>query len=35
VLPDVEEGARFDGYLARPVDLVELLDAVEEHCGRR
>ena len=25
-------GAGFDGYLAKPVDLVELLRAVEEHC---
>ncbi len=26
--------AGFDGYLSKPVDLVELLRAVEEHCGR-
>ncbi len=27
--------AGFDGYLAKPVDLVELLHAVEEHCADR
>ena len=25
--------AGFDGYLSKPVDLVELLRTVEEHCG--
>jgi two-component system, cell cycle response regulator DivK len=24
----------FDGYLSKPVDVLELLAAVEEHCGR-
>jgi two-component system, cell cycle response regulator DivK len=27
--------AGFDGYLAKPVDLVELLRSVEEHCADR
>jgi CheY-like chemotaxis protein len=26
--------AGFDGYLAKPIDIAELLAAVEEHCGR-
>jgi two-component system, cell cycle response regulator DivK len=26
--------AGFDGYLSKPVDVLELLAAVEEHCGR-
>jgi two-component system, cell cycle response regulator DivK len=26
--------AGFDGYLSKPVDLVELLRSVEEHCGK-
>ncbi len=26
--------AGFDGYLAKPVDLIELLAAVERHCAR-
>jgi CheY-like chemotaxis protein len=26
--------AGFDGYLSKPVDLAELLQAVREHCGR-
>jgi two-component system, cell cycle response regulator DivK len=24
----------FDGYLSKPVDIVELLEAVQEHCDR-
>jgi CheY-like chemotaxis protein len=27
--------AGFDGYLSKPVDLDELLAAIEEHCGGR
>jgi two-component system cell cycle response regulator DivK len=27
--------AGFDGYLSKPVDIDELLTAVEQHCGRR
>jgi CheY-like chemotaxis protein len=27
-------GVAFDGYLSKPVDVFELLVAVEEHCGR-
>jgi CheY-like chemotaxis protein len=27
-------GAGFDGYLAKPIDVGELLRAVEEHCRR-
>ena len=26
--------AGFDGYLAKPVDLIELMEAVREHCSR-
>jgi two-component system cell cycle response regulator DivK len=26
--------AGFDGYLSKPVDVVELIGAVREHCGR-
>ena len=26
--------AGFDGYLAKPVDVGELIEAVREHCGR-
>jgi two-component system cell cycle response regulator DivK len=26
--------AGFDGYLSKPVDVAELLQAVREHCGR-
>jgi two-component system cell cycle response regulator DivK len=26
--------AGFDGYLSKPVDIVELIRTVEEHCGR-
>ena len=26
--------AGFDGYLAKPVDIVELIQVVREHCGR-
>ena len=26
--------AGFDGYLAKPVDVLELIQAVKEHCGR-
>ena len=26
--------AGFDGYLAKPVDVRELIEAVREHCGR-
>ena len=26
--------AGFDGYLSKPVDLVEMLRAISEHCGR-
>ena len=28
-------GAGFDGYLAKPVDVVELVGAVRRHCERR
>jgi two-component system cell cycle response regulator DivK len=28
-------GAGFDGYLSKPVDIVELVGAVERHCERR
>jgi CheY-like chemotaxis protein len=27
-------GAGFDGYLAKPIDIVELIQVVQEHCGR-
>jgi CheY-like chemotaxis protein len=27
-------GAGFDGYLSKPVDIIELLGTVREHCGR-
>jgi two-component system, cell cycle response regulator DivK len=26
--------AGFDGYLAKPVDVIELMEAVREHCSR-
>jgi CheY-like chemotaxis protein len=26
--------AGFDGYLAKPIDVAELIQVVEEHCGR-
>jgi DNA-binding response OmpR family regulator len=28
------EGAGFDGYLAKPVDIDEFVATVEQHCGR-
>jgi two-component system cell cycle response regulator DivK len=28
-------GAGFDGYLSKPVDIVELVGAVKRHCERR
>jgi len=26
--------AGFNGYLSKPIDVVQLIQAVQEHCGR-